>query len=82
MGNDDGPMTAHSCFSLRPLPVQKIRDWLLRLGSIRDLYSLRPCIGRKTSADLPALEVAERMLSPVLSQRLRFVAQVIICLDN
>jgi hypothetical protein len=32
MGSDDGPMTAHSCFSLRPLPVQKIRDWLLRLG--------------------------------------------------
>jgi hypothetical protein len=32
MGNDDGPMTADTCFSLRPLPVQKITDWLLRLG--------------------------------------------------
>jgi hypothetical protein len=31
MGNDDGPTGAPLCSSFRPLPVQKIRDWLLRL---------------------------------------------------
>ena len=53
MGKDDEPMTADSCFSLRPLPVQKIRDWLLRLGDTGTSTRAVPARQTKLASDYP-----------------------------
>ena len=73
MGDDDGPMTAHSCFSLRPLPAAKIRDWLLRLGDTGTLYACGPCKADKTCIGYPrVLNLISKFFAAVNSLDLRF----------